>query len=93
MRVLVPFLLRRFRLNRITDSLFNDRRDTGDERIGRHVFGDDSARGRHRAATDAHGRDEHRVRANLDLVLDDSLVLVLAVIVTGDRTRLDVFFF
>src|SRR3989442_2996632 len=55
-----------------------------------HVASDDSARARNGVPTHSHGRDEHRAAADEGAILDNRLVLILAVVVAGHRARADV---
>ena len=57
---------------------------------GRHVFRDRRAGADVGALADSHRRNQLRIAADERAVLDDRLVLVLAVVVADDRARPDV---
>src|SRR5512139_2481790 len=69
-----------YRLLRPRDSEFS----------GRCVLGERGPCAERRAPAHSDRRDELRVRADEDVVLDDSAVLVRAVVIAHDRTRADV---
>ena len=60
------------------------------QRVGRHVLGDDAARGDIGAVADRHRRDQRAVRADEGARADLGVVLVEAVVVAGDRAGADV---
>ena len=61
------------------------------QRILRNVVGDAGCRSDVRALANAHRRHQRAVAANENVVVDDGLVLVDAIVIAGDRTSPNVY--
>src|SRR6478672_8404630 len=72
------------------EDLFHLSRHPGDECLGLDILSHDAPGGRHRAITNRDRSYKHRVRADLYPVANVSLVLVLPVVIAGDRPGTDI---